>query len=369
MINKDISVHLLAADSIEYMSSLLDNTFDMIFADPPYNLQLSKDLYRPEHTKVKGVDHEWDQFSSLTAYDEFTFLWLSEAKRVLRDSGSIWVMGSYHNIYRVGYIMQNMGFWILNDIIWHKSNPMPNFKGVRFTNAHEHIIWATTDKKNKYCFNYESMKNLNDDKQMTSVWKFPICSGKERIKDSNGNTAHPTQKPESLLSRIIQASTQVGDTILDPFVGTGTSAAVAYKLYRNAVGIDSNPDYIDLASQRLRAINSQPAESLETVLSLYKSKVKKVLPKVSLGNLIDVNLLSIGDTLFDKDLKYYAYINADGSLTAKNNSSSGSIHMLAKQLESNDNINGWSYWYYQHSGVMMSLDQIRQEYIKKYVKS
>ena len=242
---------LIIGDCINEMSKIKDQSVDMIFADPPYNLQLSKSLLRPDQTNVKGVNHSWDKFNSFEAYDEFTKKWLYQCKRILKDDGTIWVIGSYHNIYRVGAIIQNLGFWILNDIIWNKTNPMPNFKGNRFTNAHETIIWASKSKKSKYTFNYKAMKVSNDDKQMRSDWSLPICSGNERIKKS-GKTLHPTQKPEFLLHRIIISSTKKNGKILDPFLGTGTTGVVAKRLGRKFIGIEKNKEYMRYAKHRIK---------------------------------------------------------------------------------------------------------------------
>ena len=268
---------LLAGDCIKEMSKIKDNSVDMIFADPPYNLQLSKALLRPDQTNVKGVNHSWDKFNSFEAYDEFTTKWLSECKRVLKDDGTIWVIGSYHNIFRVGSIIQNLGFWILNDIIWNKTNPMPNFKGNRFTNAHETIIWASKSKKSKYTFNYKAMKIANDDKQMRSDWTLPICSGNERIKKL-GKTLHPTQKPESLINRIIISSTKKGDTILDPFFGTGSTGVVAKRLGRIIIGIEKNKEYMKYAKNRVK--NTKTLNNNE--LTITKNNFFICFPMLSL---------------------------------------------------------------------------------------
>ncbi len=238
---------ILEGDCIAEMARLPDKSVDMIFADPPYNLQLGGDLFRPEGGRVDAVDDEWDKFDSLAAYDDFTREWLAEARRILKDNGTIWVIGSYHNIFRVGALLQDAEFWILNDIIWRKANPMPNFRGTRFTNAHETLIWCAKDEKARYTFNYRAMKALNDDLQMRSDWVLPICSGQERVKDDDGVKAHPTQKPEALLYRILLACTKPGDVVLDPFFGTGTTGAVARRLGRRWIGIEREPTYVKVA--------------------------------------------------------------------------------------------------------------------------
>lgn len=252
---------IINADCVETMKKIADNSVDVIFADPPYNLQLGDALKRPDNTDVKGVYEEWDSFESIAEYDRYTKAWMSEARRILKEDGTIWVIGSYHNIFRVGYIMQDLGFWILNDIVWNKTNPMPNFKGTRFTNAHETLIWATKNPKAKYTFNYEAMKAMNDDVQMRSTWEIPLCTGKERLKnEETGEKLHPTQKPEALLYRVIMASSNVGDVILDPFFGTGTTGAVAKRLGRNFIGIEKDATYIRGGAGASGGGGSQPGE-------------------------------------------------------------------------------------------------------------
>lgn len=347
LINKIIN-----ADCIDAMKTISEDSVDVIFADPPYFLQLNKDLYRPNNTKVLGVDAEWDKFSSFEEYDEFTSRWLLEAKRVLKKDGTIWVMGSYHNIFRIGKIMQDLDFWVLNDIIWKKSNPMPNFKGVRFSNGHETIIWAKIKSKDsKYYFNYDGMKIFNDDKQMTSVWETPICSGKERVKE-NGVKAHPTQKPLALLKRIILSSTQCNDLILDPFFGTGTTGVAAKLLGRNFLGIEVDPNYVKIAQSRINET------SLEKREELVNGIVKKKLPRVSLADLIEAKFLSVGDEIFDKNKKHKAKVCIDGSLLFKNERLS--IHKLASKLEGKK-VNGWAFWYYNKNNIT-SIDDLRQKY-------
>ena len=343
----------ILGDCIKEMSKIKDNSIDMIFADPPYNLQLSKPLLRPDHTNVKGVSHEWDKFNSFEAYDIFTFKWLTEARRVLKKDGTIWVIGSYHNIFRVGTTIQNLNFWVLNDIIWNKSNPMPNFKGNRFTNAHETIIWASHNKKSQYTFNYKAMKVLNDDKQMRSDWSLPICSGKERIKTS-GKTLHPTQKPESLLHRIIISSTKPGNTILDPFFGTGSSGAVAKRLGRSFIGIDQNKEYMNYAKKRISLVKPLTNEAL------FITKNLKTETKIPFGSLLDNGMLKIGAKLHDINKKHKATIRADGSLLVDKDFE-GSIHKLGAKLQGYSACNGWDYWHYEEKGKLVSINKLREK--------
>ena len=352
-VNINMNEVYLNKDCITAMNSLTDNSVDMIFADPPYNLQLSKSLNRPDHSDVNGVNHAWDKFSSFKEYDKFTESWLKEAKRILKPNGTIWVIGSYHNIYRVGSVIQNLGFWILNDIIWNKSNPMPNFKGNRFTNAHETIIWASHNKQSKYTFNYQSMKTMNDDKQMRSDWFLPICSGKERIKVS-GKTLHPTQKPESLLFRIILSSTNIGDVILDPFFGTGSTGAVAKKLKRKFIGIEKDLNYMKFAKQRIQKIKSYSNAELETI------KNNKTEIKIPFCTLIDQGMLKIGTKLHDINKKYNAIVRADGSIKTTD-SLEGSIHKVGAQVQGNPACNGWQFWHYEKQGKLVSINSLRKK--------
>tara|TARA_Y100001970_G_scaffold207654_1_gene253031 strand:- start:1769 stop:2839 length:1071 start_codon:yes stop_codon:yes gene_type:complete len=344
---------LIIGDCINEMSKIKDQSVDMIFADPPYNLQLSKSLLRPDQTNVKGVNHSWDKFNSFETYDEFTKKWLYQCKRILKDDGTIWVIGSYHNIYRVGAIIQNLGFWILNDIIWNKTNPMPNFKGNRFTNAHETIIWASKSKKSKYNFNYKAMKVNNDDKQMRSDWSFPICSGNERIKKL-GKTLHPTQKPEFLLNRIIISSTKKNSIILDPFLGTGTTGVVAKRLGRKFIGIEKNKEYMRYAKHRIKETKILNEKELVITKNL-KTEVK-----VPFGNLLDNGMLKIGSKLHDINKKHKAIIRADGSLLT-NNKIEGSIHTVGATLQGHNACNGWQYWYYEKNGKLESINKLREE--------
>jgi DNA modification methylase len=316
-------------DCIELLKKLPDNSIDLIFADPPYNLQLNGELYRPNQTKVDAVNDSWDKFESKEDYDKFSMLWLSECHRVLKNSGSIWVIGTYHNIFRVGAIIQNIGFWMLNDIIWVKTNPMPNFKGTRFNNAHETLIWATKSKSSNYTFHYHSMKVMNDDLQMRSDWIIPICQGEERIK-VNGQKAHSTQKPAELLYRIIISTSNPNDIVLDPFSGSGTTAAVAKRLGRRYIAFDREPFYIKIANERLEKIKPLAKQLLEY-------RIEKRKPKVPFGCLIEKGYVKIGEDLFSRDRKYYAQVQADGSLSL--NGIVGSIHKISATILKKENHN------------------------------
>lgn len=344
---------VINADSIKLMNEMEANSVDLIFADPPYNMQLGDMLMRPDNSIVNGVNEEWDSFESLAAYDEYTKQWLTAARRVLKDNGSIWVIGSYHNIYRVGYILQNLGFWILNDVIWNKVNPMPNFKGTRFTNAHETLIWAVKNPKAKYTFNYEAMKALNDDTQMRSTWEIPLCTGKERLKNDKGEKLHPTQKPEALLYRIILASSKPGDVVLDPFFGTGTTGAVAKKLGRNFIGIEKDAEYIKGAVARIQQIEKMNDCALEYTL-------KKKVQRIPFGAIIERGMLKPGDILSDAKGKHFATIRADGSVKGEN--SEGSIHQVGAAAQNAAACNGWEYWYYQDKQKGLTcIDSLREQ--------
>ena len=343
-------------NSLEILKKIPDKTFDLVFADPPYNLQIGKKLKRPDDSKVNGVNDKWDQFKNFNDYDNFCKLWLTESKRVLKDNGSIWVIGTYHNIFRLGYHIQNMGFWILNDVIWRKNNPMPNFRGTRFTNAHETLIWASKNKKSKYTFNYQSLKCLNDDLQMRSDWTLPICSGNERIK-KNGKKVHSTQKPESLLYRILLASTNKGDFVFDPFLGTGTTAVVAKKLGRNYFGIEREKKYFKTAKQRLEKTIKMEDHYLDTI------KNNKSKPRIPFGSLVELGIIKPGMSVFDQKKKVNAKIMADGSIKYQN--SEGSIHKVAAKIIGAESCNGWTYWHYNLGGNMVPIDNLRQRLILK----
>lgn len=348
---------IVQGDCINLLKKIPDNSIDLIFADPPYNLQLSGDLYRPNQTKVDGVNDKWDKFESKEDYDKFCIQWLGECYRVLKNTGSIWVIGTYHNIFRVGAIMQNLNFWLLNDIIWVKSNPMPNFKGTRFNNAHETLIWATKSQKSSYTFHYHSMKVFNEDLQMRSDWLIPICQGDERIK-VNGVKAHSTQKPAELLYRIILSTSNINDLILDPFSGSGTTAAVAKRLGRRFIVFEREPFYIQIANDRLNKI-------LPIDKPLLEYKIEKPKPKIPFGNLIEKGYIKIGEKLYSKDAKFSAQILADSSLQYLD--VIGSIHKVSAKILNKENHNGWSYWYVKRSGDLYSIDILRHEYEKKYV--
>ena len=347
---------IMRGECAEVMNGLPRESIDCIFADPPYNLQLGGDLHRPNHSKVDAVDNDWDQYESLQHYDEFTREWLSAARELLKPDGSIWVIGSYHNIFRLGYILQDMGFWILNDVIWRKSNPMPNFRGRRFTNAHETLIWAGKSQASKYTFNYETMKNLNEDIQMRSDWYLPLCTGNERLKDKKGKKAHPTQKPESLLYRVVMASTRKGDTILDPFFGTGTTGAVAKATGRNFIGIERDDEYIQYAKQRIDGI--QPLS--ENVLNIQTKREK---PRVPFGTLIERGLLKPGAILTDAKKRHSVKVHADGSVIAMNriDEARGSIHKVGAAVQDAPSCNGWTFWHYQDGKSVKPIDNLREK--------
>ncbi|WP_353642240.1 site-specific DNA-methyltransferase [Mesorhizobium sp. WSM2239] len=344
---------IMKGDCVAAMDRLPEKSVDLVFADPPYNLQLNGDLHRPDQSKVDAVDNDWDQFDSFAAYDAFTRAWLLAARRVLKPTGSIWVIGSYHNIFRVGSTLQDLGFWILNDIVWRKTNPMPNFRGRRFQNAHETLIWASRDQNAKsYTFNYDAMKAANDDVQMRSDWLFPICTGAERLKNDNGDKLHPTQKPEALLARVMLASTKPGDVVLDPFFGSGTTGAVAKRLGRHFVGIEREQDYIDAANERIAAV--EPMEDADlTVLS-----GKRAEPRVAFVSLIDAGIMKPGTVLYDARKRFAAKVRPDGTLAA--GSTAGSIHRVGAELQGLDACNGWTFWHYERNGGLTQIDELRR---------
>ena len=344
---------ILEGDCIEVMRSLPDNAIDLIFADPPYNLQLRGELHRPDNSRVDAVDDAWDQFSSFKAYDQFTKAWLKEAQRILKPNGAIWVIGSYHNIFRVGAALQDAGFWLLNDVIWRKSNPMPNFRGKRLTNAHETMIWASKSEGGKYTFNYEALKALNEGTQMRSDWILPICTGHERLKDEAGDKAHPTQKPQSLLHRVVIGTSNVGDVILDPFFGTGTTGAVARMLGRNFIGIEREEKYREIAKKRIEAIAPFDVAALEVSAS------KRAEPRVPFGQLIERGMLEPRQELWSMNQKHKAIVRADGTLVGHD--TRGSIHQVGAKLENAPSCNGWTYWCYKTKGKFVSIDVLRQQ--------
>jgi modification methylase len=344
---------IVQGDCIDILNALPEKSVDVIFADPPYNMQLKDTLTRPDQSKVDGVHDAWDKFSSFSAYDEFTYKWLSAAKRVLKDTGTIWVIGSYHNIFRVGSALQNLEYWLLNDVIWRKTNPMPNFRGTRFTNAHETLIWAAKSAdKSGYTFNYDAMKAMNDDTQMRSDWTLPICSGKERLK-SGEKKAHATQKPESLLYRVLMASTKPGDVILDPFFGTGTTGAVAKRLGRNYIGIERETDYIKVARERISKVEKLEDEALGFTES------KRSQPRVPFGSLVERGMITPGETLYDSNRRFAARVRTDGSLIT--DGGKGSIHQVGAQVQGAPACNGWTFWHVEKKGQLMSIDVLRQK--------
>ncbi len=347
---------IVNGDCLKEIKKIPDKTFDLVFADPPYNLQIGENLTRPDSSKVKGVNDKWDQFESFKHYDKFCITWLTECKRILKDNGSIWLIGSYHNIFRLGYHLQNLGYWLLNDVIWIKNNPMPNFRGTRFTNAHETLIWASKNKRSKYTFNYQSIKCLNDDLQMRSDWTLPICNGRERLK-KNGKKIHSTQKPESLLHRIILATTNKNDVIFDPFLGTGTTAVVAKKLGRKYYGIERDKKYFNAANERINKTKVIEENYLDTIEN-NKSK-----PRIPFGSLVELGILKPGTTLFDPKRKINAKIMADGSIKYKK--SEGSIHKVAATIIGAESCNGWTYWHCNINGSAVLIDSLRQKFISE----
>lgn len=346
---------IIQQDCIEAMRALPAASVDMIFADPPYNLQLGGDLNRPDGSFVDAVTDDWDKFDSLSAYDAFTRAWLAEARRILKPDGTIWVIGSYHNIFKVGSAIQDLGFWILNDIIWRKANPMPNFKGTRFTNAHETLIWASMGEKAKYTFNYRSMKTLNDELQMRSDWEFPICGGQERLK-KNGTKVHPTQKPEALLYRVMLACTKPGDVILDPFFGTGTTGAVAKRLRRHWIGIEREGDYVAAAQERIEAALPLDESAVTTMMAPRQA------PRVAFGTLIETGYLTPGAVLSDTKRRWRAEVKADGSLLT-DCGTAGSIHKVGATLQGAPSCNGWTFWHYEAEDGLKPIDALRQTYL------
>nr|PZN88254.1 MAG: modification methylase [Pseudomonadota bacterium] len=343
---------VIVGDCLEELAKLPTASVDLVFADPPYNLQLEKDLLRPNNTRVDGVDDEWDKFTDFEEYDRFSRAWLSECRRVLKRDGAIWVIGSYHNIFRLGVALQDLGFWIQNDIIWRKTNPMPNFRGKRFTNAHETLIWAARDRKSRVTFNYEAMKAGNDDLQMRSDWLFPICAGPERLKDANGRKAHPTQKPEALLHRILVATTNPGDVVLDPFFGTGTTGAVAKRLGRHWIGIERDPEYAKAAKERIDKVRPVPTSALEMARS------KRSEPRVPFGALIELGILEPGSALYDERRRFRAEVRADGTVAW--GGEQGSIHRIGAAVQGKAACNGWTFWHFEAQGQLKPIDTLRE---------
>ena len=344
-------------DCLELLRQLPDCSVDLIFADPPYNLQLNRDLFRPDRSLVGAVDDGWDKFDSFRAYDDFTEGWLRECRRVMKDSGSIWVIGTYHNIFRIGAMIQDTGFWILNDIIWIKTNPTPNFMGTRFANAHETMIWASKSRNAKYTFHYQALKGFNDDLQMRSDWLIPLCKGPERIREE-GKKAHPTQKPEELLYRIIMATTNPGDMVLEPFAGSGTTASVAKRLGRNFIAFERELSYVSLARERIAAVTPLKRPLLE-----YRTERR--IPRVPFGNLLESGFIVAGEFLWSADMKYAAEVQADASIRWEGNS--GSIHSIGSLVSGKEKQNGWDFWYVKRGDKMVNINELRHNYIREYL--
>lgn len=343
---------IIKGDCVAALEALPANSVDVIFADPPYNLQLGGDLHRPDHSKVDAVDDAWDQFASFQAYDSFCRAWLLACRRVLKPNGTIWVIGSYHNIFRVGTMLQDLEFWLLNDVVWRKTNPMPNFRGRRFQNAHETMIWASRDEKAKgYTFNYDALKAANEDVQMRSDWLFPICSGGERLKGDDGKKIHPTQKPEALLARVLMASTKPGDVVLDPFFGSGTTGAVAKRLGRNFIGIEREQKYIDAAQARIDAVEPLGKAELTVMTG------KKAEPRVAFNTLVESGLIKPGAVLTDSKRRWSAIVRADGTIATQG--SAGSIHKMGAKVQELDACNGWTFWHFEENKKLKQIDELR----------
>jgi len=345
---------ILGGDCIEAMRSMPAKSVDLVFADPPYNLQLKENLYRPDNSRVDGVDDGWDRFDSFTAYDRFTRAWLGECRRLLKDTGTLWVIGTYHNIFRVGTALQDLDFWILNDVIWRKTNPMPNFRGTRFTNAHETLIWAAKSaEQRRYTFNYQAMKALNDDLQMRSDWLLPLCTGAERLRGPDDRKAHATQKPEALLYRVLLASTQAGDVVLDPFFGSGTTGAMAKRLGRHFIGIERDEGYIELARRRIAAV-----EPMEEDCRAY-TRPNRAAPRIPFGQLVERGLIAPGCTLYDAARRHAVRVRADGTVICRDRS--GSIHQIGAHVQGLPACNGWTFWHVEQKGRLVPIDRFRQE--------
>ena len=344
---------VIVGDCVAAIEALPPGSVDLVFADPPYNLQLGGDLRRPDDSLVDAVDDDWDKFASFADYDAFTRAWLTACRRALKPDGALWVIGSYHNIFRVGSILQDLGFWMLNDIVWRKANPMPNFRGRRFTNAHETLIWAARGESSKYTFHYEALKGGNDDLQMRSDWYLPLCTGDERLKDEKGAKVHPTQKPESLLARVLLSASNPGDVVLDPFFGTGTTGAVAKALGRHFIGIEREQTYAKAARERIAAVQPLPPEAFSTAPS------KRSEPRVPFLSLVEAGLVKAGERVFDEKRRYSATIRADGTLVL--GPAVGSIHKVGALAQGLPACNGWTFWHVEREGKALLLDALRGE--------
>jgi modification methylase len=341
---------ILEGDCLSQLARLPAAIADLVFADPPYNLQLNGELHRPDNSRVDGVEAEWDRFADFAEYDRFTRDWLAACRRVLKPTGALWVIGTYHNIFRIGVAVQDLGFWVLNDVIWRKSNPMPNFRGRRFTNAHETLLWCAYSREARYTFNYEVMKALNEDLQMRSDWLIPLCGGPERLRMADGRKAHPTQKPEALLHRVLLATTRPGDVVLDPFLGSGTTAAVARRLGRRFIGIERDPDYAALARRRVAEVRPL-AEELVTLQS------RRELPRVPFGSRVERGLLRPGEVLVDAGRRFAARVRADGSVISAEHR--GSIHAVGARVQGAPACNGWAFWHIERHGRLIVIDELR----------
>jgi modification methylase len=344
---------IMLGDAVRLMRMLPPASVHCIFADPPYNLQLRGELRRPDDSLVDGVDDDWDRFTDFAAYDDFTREWLTECRRLLRKDGTIWVIGSYHNIFRIGAILQELGFWILNDVIWRKANPMPNFRGRRFTNAHETLIWAARGRESRHKFNYQAMKSLNDDIQMRSDWWIPLCTGAERLRNEHGLKLHPTQKPEALLHRVLLASTMRDDIVLDPFLGTGTTAAVARRLSRHYIGIERHPAYVEAALGRVGRVRPMSGDDIAT------TPTKRDIPRVPFGSLVERGMVPPGTVLTDRTRRVAAIVVADGSIKAGD--AQGSIHRVGAVVQNAPACNGWTFWHIERDGELVPIDRLRSE--------
>ncbi len=348
-------IAVIEGDCVAEMRALPAGSVDLVFADPPYNLQLKGELHRPNNTRVDGVEDAWDRFDSFAAYDDFTRAWLAEARRLLKPDGAIWVIGTYHNVFRLGACLQDAGFWLLNDVIWRKSNPMPNFRGKRFCNAHETLIWAARSEKSRPRFNYDALKSLNEGLQMRSDWLLPVCGGGERARDAEGRKAHPTQKPEALLHRVLVATTAEGDTVLDPFLGSGTTAAVAKRLGRRCIGIEREPRYAALARERIGAVRRAERAALGM------TEGRRAAPRVPFGRLVELGWLKPGEILRSPCGRHEVKIRADGSVIAAEHR--GSIHQVGAALQGAPSCNGWLYWQVRVDGRAVPIDWFRQKLI------
>ncbi len=344
---------VLLGDCIALLRMLPPASVHCVFADPPYNLQLRGELRRPDDSLVDGVDDDWDRFADFATYDAFTREWLGECRRVLRKDGTLWVIGAYHNIFRIGAILQDLGFWVLNDVIWRKANPMPNFRGRRFTNAHETLIWAARQRDSRHRFNYQAMKALNDDIQMRSDWFIPLCTGPERLRNQHGLKLHPTQKPEALLHRALLAATAPGDIVLDPFFGTGTTGVVAKRLHRHFIGIERHPAYVEAAWGRIRHTKAAPEDGMTTARS------RREVPRIPFGTLVERGLVPPGTKLYDRQRRITATVAADGTITA--GTTHGSIHQVGAAVQNAPSCNGWTFWHLERDGSLIAVDQLRTE--------